>query len=45
MSVYVERDIVVSVESGHNRREGDIHGVTEFFTDIQGCRGGLRGTI
>ena len=45
MSVYVEMDRVVKVESGRTRREGDIHGVTEFFTDVQGCRGGLRGTI
>jgi len=37
--------MVVNVESGHTRREGDIQGVTEFFTDVQGCRGGVRGTI
>lgn len=36
---------MVNVESGRTKREEDIHGVTEFFTDVQGCRGGLRGKV
>jgi hypothetical protein len=45
MSVNVEMDEVVSVESGHARRERDIQGVTEFLADVQECRAGPRGTI